>query len=97
MIIRFCVCIASNSYIIQQSVKCLEQTLRAQIKHISDVQETFAFSLTHVWTKVGDRANTVFQCLRILQYFIGTYVAVKENVASHGIVSINGCDEFNLI
>jgi hypothetical protein len=50
MIIRFCVCIASNSYIIQQSVKYLEQTLQTQIKHIPDVQETFAFSLTNVRT-----------------------------------------------
>lgn len=33
------------------------------------------------WTKVCDCANTVLRCLRILQYFIGTYVVVKENVA----------------
>jgi len=46
---------------------------------------------------VCDRDNTVLQCLRILQYFIGTYVGVKENVASHGMVSSNGCDKFNLI
>lgn len=47
---------------------------------------------TDSWTKVRNRANTVLQCSRILQYFIGTYVVVKENVASHGTVSSNGCD-----
>jgi len=39
--------------------------------------------------------NTVLQCLRILHYFTGTYVVVKENVASRGMVSSNGCDKFN--
>jgi len=58
MIIRFCFCIASNSYIIQQSVKCLEQTLQTHIKHVPDVQETFAFSLTYV-RSVGQKCVIV--------------------------------------
>ena len=46
MIIRFCVGIASNTYsIIQQSLKCLEQKLLTQTKHVPDVQETFTFGL----------------------------------------------------
>jgi len=67
MIIRFCVCIACNSYIIQQSVKCLEQTLQTQIKHIPNVQETFAFSLTDVRT-VGQK------CVIVRILFFSAYV-----------------------
>jgi hypothetical protein len=45
-----------------------------------------SYRCTDSWTKVCDRANTVLQSVRILQYFIGTYVVVNENVAPHGMV-----------
>lgn len=56
-----------------------------------------SYRCTDSWTKVCDCTNIVLQCLRILHYFTRTYVVVKENVASRGIVSSNGCDKFNLI
>jgi hypothetical protein len=41
-----------------------------------------SYRRTDSWTKVCVCANTVLQYLRILQYFVGTSVVVKENVAS---------------